>query len=58
MEEELWDKSFNINISYEVMGEEASRWLLRRHVSKRGSMYIQELLINNKISNDFHEIEE
>ena len=55
---DLWNRAFNLNISYETMGEQASGWLLRGHISKRGCAFIQELSINGKISNDTYEIEE
>ena len=58
VQKELWNRSFNLNICYETMGEQASSWLLGRHTSKRGCSNIQELLINSTNSNDTAEIED
>ena len=57
-EEDLWNRAFDLNINYEVLGEQATSWLLRRHVAKRGCSYIQELCIDGTLSNDMAEIED
>ena len=57
-QEELREKAYNLNINYEILGETASRWLLRKHVTRRGNSFIQELMINDSLSNDVYEIED
>ena len=57
-QEELREKSYNLNINYEILGETASRWLLRKHVTRRGNSFIQELLIGDSMSNDIYAIED
>ena len=39
-QDDIWNRAFNLNINYETLGEQATGWLLRRHLSKRGCAFI------------------